>query len=380
MGIIKKFIKKILLAALSVLLNFLLIFTIMAATVIVTTTNKQSRNIYVGSIEGCPEEYIEYFNEASILFNIPPWMFAAIAKQESNFDYTAEGGGAYGLMQIQKYDTDENDLWEGLLDGGLDEVLFDLGYSFNDSEEIWDEYLDDPRLQIISGAYYVRHYANYVLYRLDYTNNLNYKSNENMNLIDWNSDEDEREFQTVLKRIFACYNGGPGYGMKVDLDKAQNNYPNKVFEYAMTYRGEGIDYNSGEYDGEIENVIEIGMDLVGVGTYVFGGGRTQEDVDNNVFDCSSFVYHCFEKAGIKLGDRGSVTTYSLVQMGTQIDEEDMQRGDIIFFNTDGVNSHVAIYLGDNKFLHDSTSKGVIVSELEGYYAQAFNGNVRRIIN
>ena len=168
--------------------------------------------------------------------------------------------------------------------------------------------------------------------------------------------------------------------MSVDLDNAQNNYPNKVFEYAMTYRGEGIDYGSGEYDGKIENVIEVGMDLVGVGTYVFGGGRTQDDVDNNIFDCSSVVYHCFEKAGIKLGDRGSVTTYSLVQMGMPIDEDEMERGDIIFFNTDGVNSHVGIYLGENEFLHDSSSKGVIVSELTGYYAQAFNGNVRRIIN
>ena len=61
-----------------------------------------------------------------------------------------------------------------------------------------------------------------------------------MNLIDWNSEENNYEFRELLRRIFACYNGGPGYGMSVDLDNAQNDYPNKVFNYAMEFRSNGI--------------------------------------------------------------------------------------------------------------------------------------------
>ena len=39
------------------------------------------------------------------------------------------------------------------------------------------------------------------------------------------------------------------------------------------------------------------------------------------------------------------------------------------------------YLGDGKFLHDGSTKGVwINSLLEPYWAMAFNGNVRRIID
>ena len=58
----------------------------------------------------------------------------------------------------------------------------------------------------------------------------------------------------------------------------------------------------------------------------------------------------------------------------------MQRGDLIFFNTEGVvNNHVGIYLGDNKFLHDASTNGVWVNNLEGYWKNAFNGTVRRVV-
>ena len=58
----------------------------------------------------------------------------------------------------------------------------------------------------------------------------------------------------------------------------------------------------------------------------------------------------------------------------------MKRGDIIFFNTYKTNGHVAIYLGEDKFLHDSSSKGVAINSLQqSYWKGVFNGNVRRII-
>lgn len=379
--LLKKFIIPIISGIVLIFLFFTVLFMSMVAVVV---SNKNNGHSYYNTnfeASGCPEEYFEYYSEASLKTNIPVYVLLAVTKQESNFDYTAEGGGAYGLMQIQRSESSGYDLWKGMLNEGLREFINnDYGYSEDDPEELWQEYLNNPELQIFVGAFYLRYYANYVLYKIDYVDSLKYTSSENMNLIDWYAETDDNVFQTILKRIFACYNGGPDYGMKVDFDKAQNNYPNQVFIYAMAYRGEGTDYDKSEYtDENIENAIEVGMDLVNVGTYLWGGGRTQEDVDNNVFDCSSFVYHCYEEAGISLGDRGSVTTYSLVQMGRAVHRLDMRRGDLIFFDTDGANSHVAIYLGNNRFLHDSTSKGVIVSELTGYYAQAFNGNVRRIV-
>ncbi|MGM8317217.1 C40 family peptidase, partial [Clostridium perfringens] len=185
-----------------------------------------------------------------------------------------------------------------------------------------------------------------------------------------------------LRRIFACYNGGPGYGMSVNLDTAQNNYPNNVFKYAMEFRSKGL-VNSGGIKGDnetIEKAIEAGMKWVGKSPYVWGGGRTEADVIAGRFDCSSLVHYCYASAGIQLGDRSSVTTWSLLTLGKSVPKEQMKRGDLIFFDTAGRNGHVGIYLGNGKFLNDSSTKGVSIGDLNSpYWSRYFNGNVRRII-
>ena len=46
-------------------------------------------------------------------------------------------------------------------------------------------------------------------------------------------------------------------------------------------------------------------------------------------------------------------------------EEELQEGDLVFFDFDGQKfSHVGVYLQNNKFVHASTSKGVIISDLK----------------
>ena len=330
---------------------------------------------------GVPKEYIEYFNQASEVFNIPNWCLAAVAKQESNFNPNSSYKGAYGIMQIQKVDPSTGkDLWLYLINNSLGAVYKSNGYSFSDSEEMWNIFLNDPKAQIYAGAYEIRYYANYVLYKKGYINKLDYNNNENMNLIDWNSEENNYEFRELLRRIFACYNGGPGYGMSVDLDNAQNDYPNKVFNYAMEFRSNGINGSGQVGDNEtIEKAIEAGVKWVGKSPYVWGGGRTQADVDAGRFDCSSFVHYCFAEGGIQLGKRESVVTDSLVVMGEKININEIKRGDLIFFDTYKTNGHVGIWLGDNKFLHDGTSTGVTISEFKGYYVDKFNGVIRRVV-
>lgn len=380
--------KKLLKSSIKIILSFN-IFTIITLLLITATIsiiinqNSISSNGNGGMITdigvaGVPQEYVNYFNEASTIFNIPNWCLAAVAKQESNFNPNTSYGGAYGIMQIQKVDPSSGkDLWKYLIDMGLGEIYLANGYTFNDSEEMWNIFLNDPRAQIFAGAYEIRYYGNYVLYKQNKVPKLNYNNNENMDLVKWNSDENDSDFRETLRRIFACYNGGPSYGMKVDLDNAQFNYPNKVFQYAMEFRNAGLNQSSNQI---IETVIEAGMKWVGKSPYVWGGGRTEADVIAGRFDCSSFVYYCYASAGIQLGDRASVVTFSLVNMGQKVDASEMRRGDLIFFDTYTVDGHIGIYLGDNKFLHDGTSTGVTVSELSGYYKDKFNGKVRRIVN
>ena len=380
--------KKLLKSSIKIILSFniVTIITLLLITATISIIINQNSISNAGNggmitdigVAGVPQEYINYFNESSTIFNIPNWCLAAVAKQESNFNPNTSYGGAYGIMQIQKVDPSSGkDLWKYLIDMGLGEIYLANGYTFNDSEEMWNIFLNDPRAQIFAGAYEIRYYGNYVLYKQNKVPKLNYNNNENMDLVKWNSDENDSDFRETLRRIFACYNGGPSYGMKVDLDNAQFNYPNKIFQYAMEFRNAGLNQSSNQI---IETVIEAGMKWVGKSPYVWGGGRTEADVIAGRFDCSSFVHYCYASAGIQLGDRASVVTFSLVNMGQKVDASEMRRGDLIFFDTYTVDGHIGIYLGDNKFLHDGTSTGVTVSELSGYYKDKFNGKVRRIVN
>lgn len=380
--------KKLLKNSIKIILSFnivtIITLLLMTATISIIINQNSISNTGSGGmitdigVAGVPQEYVNYFNEASTIFNIPNWCLAAVAKQESNFNPNTSYGGAYGIMQIQKVDPSSGkDLWKYLIDMGLGEIYLANGYTFNDSEEMWNIFLNDPKAQIFAGAYEIRYYGNYVLYKQNKVPKLNYNNNENMDLVKWNSDENDSDFRETLRRIFACYNGGPSYGMKVDLDNAQFNYPNKVFQYAMEFRNAGLEQSSNQI---IETVIEAGMKWVGKSPYVWGGGRTEADVIAGRFDCSSFVHYCYASAGIQLGDRASVVTFSLVNMGQKVDASEMRRGDLIFFDTYTVDGHIGIYLGDNKFLHDGTSTGVTVSELSGYYKEKFNGKVRRIVN
>lgn len=380
--------KKLLKNSIKIILSFnivtIITLLIITATVSIIINQNSISNAGNGGmitdigVAGVPQEYINYFNESSTIFNIPNWCLAAVAKQESNFNPNTSYGGAYGIMQIQKVDPSSGkDLWKYLIDMGLGQIYLANGYSFNDSEEMWNIFLNDPRAQIFAGAYEIRYYGNYVLYKQNKVPKLNYNNNENMDLVKWNSDENDSDFRETLRRIFACYNGGPSYGMKVDLDNAQFNYPNKIFQYAMEFRNAGLNQSSNQI---IETVIEAGMKWVGKSPYVWGGGRTEAEVIAGRFDCSSFVHYCYASAGIQLGDRASVVTFSLVNMGQKVDASEIRRGDLIFFDTYTVDGHIGIYLGDNKFLHDGTSTGVTISELSGYYKDKFNGKVRRIVN
>lgn len=374
---LKKIIKTIAVSQLSFLLLAIFAVGVMVTIFIGDASSKSNDDWISGSLNGVPQEFIPYFNEASSIYNIPNYILAGVAKQESNFDPNCSYGGAFGIMQVQKYDAGSGkDLWAYLINGGLGEVYKNAGYSFSSSEDMWNQFLKDPRAQIIGGAYEIRYYANYVLWKQKKVEKLDYNNNENMKLITW----DESDKDTV-RRVFACYNGGPGYGMSVDLDNAQFDYPNKVFQYAMEYKGNGLE--NGSYPGGntvIEKAIATGQTIVGKSPYVWGGGRTQADIDARRFDCSSFVHWCYASAGVVLGDYRVVVTDSLVKEGKAVSPKDMKRGDVIFFNTYKYNGHVGIYLGSGKFLHDGSTGGVQISELGNpYWSKVFNGNVRRIV-
>jgi cell wall-associated NlpC family hydrolase len=95
------------------------------------------------------------------------------------------------------------------------------------------------------------------------------------------------------------------------------------------------------------------------------------------FDCSGFTKFVYEQNGISLPR----ISREQAEVGRRIDFDHLQKGDLIFFDSEkssGV-SHTGIYLGENRFIHASSSKKrVTISHLSGYYQKHFKWG-RRVI-
>lgn len=115
-----------------------------------------------------------------------------------------------------------------------------------------------------------------------------------------------------------------------------------------------------------------------VGTrYVWGGSNPDEG-----FDCSGFVQYVFARNGVRLPRVSRDQAGAGAAVPARPDA--LRPGDLMFFaGNDGVVSHVAIYVGDGRFIHSSGSRGavgydVLGSERARWYRTHFV-SARRVI-
>lgn len=102
------------------------------------------------------------------------------------------------------------------------------------------------------------------------------------------------------------------------------------------------------------------------GTRYVLGGTTKRGVD-----CSGFTQVTYQELFGKSLPR---MTVDQAKVGKKIAREQLKTGDLVFFNTGrGPNGkHVGIYVKNGEFLHASTKKGVIYSNLNNpYWNKAF---------
>ena len=90
----------------------------------------------------------------------------------------------------------------------------------------------------------------------------------------------------------------------------------------------------------------------------------------NYFDCSGFTMTAFSQIGIELPHSSSLQS----KEGDLVEKDRLIPGDLVFFNTSGKGiSHVGIYIGDNSFIHaSSTQKKVVITPMaDNYFAKRY---------
>ena len=114
-----------------------------------------------------------------------------------------------------------------------------------------------------------------------------------------------------------------------------------------------------------------------IGTKYRSGGT-----DSAGFDCSGLMFSSFKTIDITLPRTSSEQS----NFGVKVDKISAQKGDLIFFATNGSShiNHVGLITevseNDIKFVHSSTSSGVIISSItEEYYDKRFV-QINRVIS
>ena len=106
--------------------------------------------------------------------------------------------------------------------------------------------------------------------------------------------------------------------------------------------------------------------------YQFGGLTDQG------MDCSGLVYRSYRQY---LGWDIARSTQRQLTAGTAISRESLQPGDLLFFAPENRSMHVGIYYDDingGRFMHASSSRGVILSYLDSPYWSQFYRQSRRV--
>lgn len=121
-----------------------------------------------------------------------------------------------------------------------------------------------------------------------------------------------------------------------------------------------------------QEIADYALQFVGY-RYVYGGSSPSG------FDCSGFTSYVYKQFGYKLNRSAS----DQLDNGTAVSRNELEPGDLVIFkkgNSSKRATHVGLYIGNNQFVHASTSKvGVIVSRMsDAYYTTGFVGG-RRIV-
>lgn len=94
-------------------------------------------------------------------------------------------------------------------------------------------------------------------------------------------------------------------------------------------------------------------------------------------DCSAFVQRTFrEQFDMDLPR----STYEQQEVGQKIQRTKLRPGDLVLFRAGSTGRHIGIYIGNNQFVHASTSSGVMISNMGDTYWNKRYHEARRVLS
>lgn len=137
----------------------------------------------------------------------------------------------------------------------------------------------------------------------------------------------------------------------------------KLHEKILAFKRSGVGKEINTHNYDVDGIIEYAESLLGT-PHRMGGYSTSG------LDCSGLVKLAHAQFSVELPH----SSHEQARYGTIISpDEELRRGDLVFFHstysTSKLITHSGIYLGDNKFIHTSNSRGVSISEVldSGYW-------------
>lgn len=102
-----------------------------------------------------------------------------------------------------------------------------------------------------------------------------------------------------------------------------------------------------------------------IGTAYKYGGTTPEG-----FDCSGFIYYIFNQNGVKIPRLPN----DMLKISEKVNKSELKKGDLVYFRGSNASSNDIGHVGmivevmddDFKFIHSSSSKGIIINNLNEY--------------
>ena len=147
--------------------------------------------------------------------------------------------------------------------------------------------------------------------------------------------------------------------------KETGNLDNATYQ-ELKWQAEAKDYGGNVASTKI---LKTAAQYKGV-PYVFGGTTP------NGFDCSGYVQYVFAKHGIRL----TRTADTQALEGKFVSKKSLRPGDLVFFTTyEPGASHVGIYAGNGQFWNATSSRGIMLSNLNDSYWGPRYYTARRIL-